>query len=387
MFILSNGNRIKNLIANDIERYRLVNNKSTLLYAKGKILFNLNLIKKGYSSNPHGNIDYKKNKNYQEELYAFYDDGFYTYDKEKNKWKKQDDLLKNINNFSSKSAKFLGWYTTPKDTNNVKGKEITNIADLKSKTKIFEYSKDTSIPTVTLYARWEIKLCTVVFKSISRKYQDHNMYTGKTTTRSTKAHIPYVFNGQKLSTTSSHVCNKVPYGATLAEVEEAPYPYGLGWGKNSKITPYYDTNLVTNDNDYGGIGGNSGWLWTNREAFYRGWYISDDGKGKTIDKEKFIIINTGENNTPKETIVFPQFDAIVFWRSEEFECEPGWGWTGSWIREMEPPVKMSQAKEAGKIVPCFHVKNENWPTYKWEYSKSNFPLGSGDVLIIRPKKV
>lgn len=358
----------KTLIVNDVERYRLVNN-NTLLYAKGKILFDLNLIKKGYQSESDKKIDCKKNDGYQEELYAFFDDGFYTYKKEE--WiKHQEKKISKINKPISKSATFKGWYTAPRPSKKKTWYKIETLEDLKRYSQIFEYSSETSIPTITLYAYWEIKTCEVTFKNITKECDN----------RTSRSYIQYkMINGAWAYTSGEHKID-VPYGATLEEALSAPPPNGLGWGerKNPKrYSPYYVVNIDTRDNDY------NDWLLKNKYAFWRGWNIVKKGaNGAVINEKKYIIT--------EDVTFYPQFDAIVFWKRDSFRNgDIGTGWTGCWISEITPPVSLSKAQKKGAKVPCFDIKDEDWPVYKWKYVSSSFSpqLDSGDILIIKIQKV
>lgn len=378
MFFLDNGKStdpksVRNLIVDGVEKYRLIN-KDTLVYAKGKIKFDINLIKIGNGSKSNKDIDYDKNKNYQEELYAFFGDGFYSYNKEKDKWIKRN-ITKNgkelgldeINSLKSNVAEFRGWWTDKEG-----GQEITTIDHLKTGTPLFEYNSKSSIPTITLYAHWEIKLCEVTFENIKKEHGrssfNYESYPG---------HYSTVSASILTDNVGSHTF-RVPYGSTLKEVENAHYPKGLGWeGKGKKYTPSYILNTdMFNDTVF------LSWSQENAKYFWRGWYTQKDGKGKMINPETFVIT--------KDVTFYPQFDAFIYWKKFTFEIEEGGGYSGSWITEIEPPVKKwSKVRQLEKAnsVPCFHCDREGWPTYKWKYPSSDLSLGSGDVLIVETQKV
>lgn len=371
LFVNSNWNQVKTkkLMVDDVEKYRMVmpdGDKDKLVYGKGKILFDINLINIKYGK-AQKQIDCKgslKDGKYWKELYGFFDDGYYTYNLKKDSWTEiasaEKDLGDVVNPLESACAIFLGWFT---DKNQTKGTQIRTLGDLEN--SLFTYRKNDTPPIITLYAHWEIKTFDVIF-------------------RATVGDLDICKFKQKNKVASGdYVASGVPYGTTLEEVETK----WLGWKKKDgsysiKECPQYTYGFSLSLLSWSGAAPREyrehlyNWVVKNAGAFWRGWTTQEDGNGKIL-KESNVIT--------KDINLYPQFEALVYWESTDVIDDRGTGGTGSWISHFAPGTKKQKVQNEGKKVPCFKFKK--WPVYEWSYSQSNFPLKSGQFVTITAKKV
>ena len=170
--------KIHNLIVNGVERYRLVKNSNTLVYAKGKI--NLDLNDRYLDSN--GQEHFILNKKYSwdwrkipESLFAFYEDGFYYKDNKKQSSFNQCELPSLTEMMKTKwiaddgwigitPITFQGWYFLSST-----GKwKIDSIKDVHMRTDLFNFKSDTSLPEITLHAEWKIPTYTLTVHNITK---------------------------------------------------------------------------------------------------------------------------------------------------------------------------------------------------------------------------
>lgn len=373
LFVDSNWNQVKTkkLMVDDVEKYRMVismpdDNKDKLVYGKGKILFDTNLINIKYGG-AQKQIDYKsslKDGKYWKELYGFFDDGYYTYNSKKDSWTKiasAEKGLGDVNPLESACANFLGWFTD-------KNQKIETLKDLEN--SLFTYRKNDTLPTITLYAHWEIKTFNVTFRATVNGFNTCAFWS-----RNKKKFIE-----------DDCIASEVPYGTTLGEVETK----WLGWQKKDieKYYPrYYQYDLLDSLKWKSSFGITQkqceyiehyyNWIIKHAGDFWRGWTKQEDGNGKVLE-ESYVIT--------KAIDLYPQFDALVYWESEPVYSERGEGGTGSWISHFAPGTKKQKVQNIGKKVPCFKFKK--WPVYGWSYSQSGvFPLKSGQSVIISAKKI
>ena len=246
---------VRNLIVNGVEKYRLeirttgshkINStpSDSLVYAKGKINFDLNFPKDG-----SGNDSIKEYFNnltdeliVPSSLYAFYKEGFFrkggTFlsnntvihlgDSIFYKDTKANASLKTlITDWISPPiwegeycpATFEGWWTVKANTG---GKKIDNIDDVYKKTELFNYKKSSALPEITLYARWKIKTFSLTVKNITRKRQ--------------KSYFTYKDQDTKkwIKTTGSYRFKNLLWGTNIQEflkqnVKDIKY---ITWAKN-----------------------------------------------------------------------------------------------------------------------------------------------------------
>ena len=170
--------KIHNLIVNDVEKYRLVKNSNTLVYAKGKINFDLNdryLDSNGqehFVLNRRFSWDWRK---IPESLFAFYEDGFYYKDNKKQSSFNQCELPSLTEMMKTKwitddgwrgitPITFQGWYFS----SSTREWKIDTIKDVYTHTDLFNFKSDTSLPEITLYAKWKIPTYTLTVHNITK---------------------------------------------------------------------------------------------------------------------------------------------------------------------------------------------------------------------------
>lgn len=174
---------IRELIVNNSERFRLEVNRE-LIYAKGKINFDFNLEYKDSNGIVHeifshdGNVWYDPARWFPKYVFAYYKDGFYSYNNNKYRKHSEDSLLNKIfanryvENFRDTidvgggiKIQFLGWFLSPLKENK---NRISSIDDVYKKTKLFNFKKDNELSEITLYAHWGIPEYTVTLYNITR---------------------------------------------------------------------------------------------------------------------------------------------------------------------------------------------------------------------------
>ena len=144
--------KIHNLVVNNVERYRLVRNSNTLLYAKGKINLDLNDRYLDSNNQEHFILGKKYSGNWWEipkSLFAFYEDGFY--------YKKQSSFNQcessSLSEMMTKWIADLGWVIiSPIEFQGwYFGKwKIDSIKDVYNHTDLFNFKSNTSLPEITL---------------------------------------------------------------------------------------------------------------------------------------------------------------------------------------------------------------------------------------------
>ena len=170
---------IRCLMVDNTEKFRLVDSNGKLLYAKGKINFNLN--NSFTDSNnvvhdfPTGGFGWWPNR--PKELFAFYaEEGFYQKTGGNDQFRKYTKLLSEMMIFYSsespapwwcKPVSFDGWYLSK--TKQTGEHKINSIEDVYRYTNLFNYRTDTSLPEITLYARWKVPTVTLQICNIKLK--------------------------------------------------------------------------------------------------------------------------------------------------------------------------------------------------------------------------
>lgn len=336
------------LMMDSSEKYRLIIGDkyrgSILVYAKGWINFDPNPIKDGSNND----IDYSgilTNGDYWANIYAFYDDGFYTYDN--GNWTYKGNSLSTLNRLTSIAATFNGWYTQ-----RTGGYKVDSIDDVYRHTNLFSHKTTTTIPEITLYAHWEIKKVTVYVNNITR-YNSSN--------ENQRATSSFIYNGYR---TMMRTTLQVPYNTEL-----------ISYLRGRITSPQYNTwarfkldgtNLQQGLREF-----SPGFL---------GWYTSGDGNGTTW--ATYYVTNT--------TNIYPQFKALVIWPRVNF-----------------PPVTVGNTRYTGGSSACGYASFD-LPTskgnaiYQWEttwghtasneipdpwggyrkYDDAGFPLGSAHTAIV-----
>lgn len=228
---------IRRIIVNNIEKYRAVVGNNTLVYAKGKINLNYNNSFKDSNDISHVILDsYSGISKLPTALYAFYNDGFYL----------QDTLFVdpayNIDRFNKYNYQtlsgiitglipashyapitFVGWYLSPTPVSGER--KINTIADIYNYTTLFNMSTSNSLPTITLYARWNIPKFTLRVHNITRKgTRSSCFYNGQQTDSSLVATFSLLYKTDAIAYTRGEITlfnyrtwgyNRIDYNANL----------------------------------------------------------------------------------------------------------------------------------------------------------------------------
>ena len=342
----SYDHEMRTLMVNGIEKYRLViNNESKPLYSKGWINFDVNLPKDGSNTIITYNYVFSNDR---DGVYAFHD-GFFRKDNER--WYHLENDLCKINKLSSVAAVFEGWYTERE-----RGQKIESIEHIFKYTNLFKYSPNTSIPQITLYARWKVRTYTVNVENITGKLIKGDSRGG--TSRST---IEY--NGMMRSGTI--VIRDVLYNTDII-------PYLRSHTGRKKIIP----GITLDETE---------WQQSLREGKLQGfigWHTLKDAGGATLSS--YIV--------REDTTIYPQFHAmIVFprvhmpsvWVGDTFYYESSSA-AGCFVRN--PGLTYNQAIDVWESA----LRERGWKDTPypwngrrtWKEEKGYFPLGSGDVVVI-----
>lgn len=257
-----------------------------LIYAKGKVNFNLNLPEDGAGNT----ISWKRNgtKVHLTSVLAYYNEGFF-----ENVYfplTLGEELT--FNNLTSEEATFNGWWTSKTG-----GTQITTVSgttkSLIHDTDLFD-EKDTatSLPEVTLYAHWTLKKFTVTVHNISRT-------GGGQTSKSS-----FIYNGKRINRTSTRI--EVPYNTEIISYvnERFTDPKYVSWGAQ------YLSSVKRKQLNNGA-------------QSFLGWTLADPGKwlpDKPVNPD-----NTGEikildsfNITTGDIHLYPAFKTIAIWKNTKF---------------------------------------------------------------------
>lgn len=309
---------MRNLIVNGVEKYRLVvGGSNKLVWAKGKINFDLNFPKDGSGESIERHYDNLLSELVlPRSLYAFYNDGFY---KKGGQflWNNRITTLDNntfynfshINNslanlvflwfgggksfFDSfyNPATFEGWWTVKDSTGGIRVDKITDVP----KTGLFDYKKSTDLPEITLYARWKIKTCSLTIKNITRK-------------DGSKSSFSYYDSNKKkwIKTSDKHPsCRyEAPWGTPIKNIID----------KNIKDVKYitWAKNVLADNKKENKI----------RKGVQKflGWQSGDDdGRGWSNSTE------LGKLSAKNETI-YPAFEILIIWKG-------GKNWQNKQVKE------------------------------------------------------
>lgn len=330
---------IRTFMVNDTERYRLILNDYTLVYAKGWINFNINLPVDGsYRRIPY-NYTYDTN---QDGIYAFYNDGFYS--QNNNSWSSKKDSLIKTNNLTSIAADFEGWYTE-KDG----GRQIDSIEDVFKYTTLFNYSENNSMPQITLYAKWKVHTYTVYIKNITREVEGR---IGRSTIE---------YNGRRYS-------GDIPIRNILY---------------NTDIISYLDSHTGSKKFVSGARLDESEWQQDLREGLqgFLGWHTIDDAEGETLSSYRIT----------QESYIYPQFQGLVVWQRKRlppiqvgdtyyYNLQSAGGYAVK-----DPGFTRGQAIYLWEDVEGYTAREDIPEPYGgWRiYNEWDFPLGSADTAVVK----
>lgn len=167
------------LIVNNVERFRLTINNQ-LIYGKCKINFDFNFGYKDSNGISHNLFSNLTKWNFPKFVFAYYNDGFYSYNSSNNKYKRysENSLLNQIffddrtdeqsdtwyDQDGNSNIQFLGWFLSPSKESR---KRISSIEDI-YKIGLFNFKEDNKLSEITLYAHWNIPEYTVTLYNITR---------------------------------------------------------------------------------------------------------------------------------------------------------------------------------------------------------------------------
>ena len=167
------------LIVNNVERFRLTINNQ-LIYGKCKINFDFNFGYKDSNGITHNLFSNLTKWNFPKFVFAYYNDGFYSYNSSNNKYKRysENSLLNQIffddrtdkqsdtwyDQDGNSNIQFLGWFLSPSKESR---KRISSIEDI-YKIGLFNFKEDNKLSEITLYAHWNIPEYTVTLYNITR---------------------------------------------------------------------------------------------------------------------------------------------------------------------------------------------------------------------------
>lgn len=412
MSLKYNNQDIRELIFNNKERYRLeYNNK--LLYAKGKINFNLNLPKDGSNNiiKLDTNLDkiaYSNTSN-SFSLFAFYDDGFYEQVPQwfgDSLWNKKGS---NLNSFCTlKTIKnwaiFDGWYTEKINSSKrpPSSKKIETIKDINTKTDLFKYSSSTSIPTITLYAHWTVKTVTIIVNNIERySLEIFETSLDRYSSFSSKSHFWYKSGSQWIKKTGgSKKFSGVLVGTDIIKYinSQIKNPRYISW-----ILKYYENHY----NRYGKRVARS-YLDVSlynqkvKEQLRSGTYQEFLGWSNSQVADRWFNIYVAglkENETTKTFNFYPIFQTLICWPHVKNMKNGSIG--GSHLSTRNPKFSfnnlmnfVNNKNEWNKWIKYVHPRyvydgNGNYMGY-WNYGDYNngyyadFPLLSADTTVIYP---
>lgn len=267
-----------------------------LIYAKGKVNFDLNL-----PEDAAGNIiSWKRNGTnvHLTSVLAYYGEGFFenvyfpltVYGGTTKSPFLGEELT--FNNLTSEEATFDGWWTSKTG-----GTQITTVSGSRKSlihdTDLFD-EKDTaiSLPEVTLYAHWTLKSFTVTVHNISRT-------GGGQTSKSS-----FIYNGKRINKTSTRI--EVPYNTEIISYvnERFTDPKYVSWGAQ-----YLSSTKKKQLN--------------NGVQSFLGWTLADPGKW--LPDKPGNPDNTGEikildslNITTEDVHLYPAFKTIAIWKKTKF---------------------------------------------------------------------
>ena len=337
----NSDHEIRILIVNDVEKYRLMAD-NTLIYAKGWINFDINLPKDGSGNLISYNYEYNTNRN---GVYAFYEDGFYSKDAN-DSWEFKGSYLLSINNLTSVAADFKGWYTERDG-----GKQVNSIKEIFEKTDLFNYNKNTSIPQVTLYAKWEVHKYTVYVDNITRYANGREgrssiWYDGRKRFGTIELR-DILYNTEIISYLNARMSNAIFISGARNMLDRTPQQQPLREGVQSFI----------------------------------GWHTTNNARGNTLSN--YRITEDGVH-------IYPQFMALVIWPRVYFPRVTVNGvnyWDGesaSGYAVISPEFTKGQAiykweNEFG--FPAWNDIPDPWSGSR-NYDGAGFPLGSADTAIV-----
>ena len=313
-----------------VEKYRLVisvgRQREQLVYAKGKIKLNYNDKYKDSNGVEHKITSFNGN----DEIFAFYEDGFYKKDSLglsredyfclNSSWNNNNSLesmfsLLNVRGnrrhftenkiyhdygyerpilpLSKGGIVFIGWYTDPTG-----GKKIDSVQDLLNYTDLFGYKDNDSLPEITLYAHWKIPTFTLRINNIKRRgvsssFQFYDTKNKKwTTINSSYAKLDGLIYGTNISLFLKNNVRKVTYTSwAQKDFKKVSSQKFLGWGMIDPV----NTKVWYNPMDIDGYYQSSFWAYALQvlQESGRYWYFDSN---KIWDHNKIPQNISGNDN-------------------------------------------------------------------------------------------
>lgn len=394
----SNQNKINKLLVQNMsvaagggEKFRLfVNNK--LKYGKCRVIFRLNLPTDGSGKTiPCDMPD-------EWEWYYFYDDGFYEYSDE---FRNYVFIRESLIDFKYSNVFFKGWWTIKDNEYKTKFEDASDIDNWFCSEDYNE--RQINIPTLYLYARWEVKLVTVIIHNIIRQTPEifetspdkYTSFIGRSS-----------FKWNSFNITASSYRVKVKAGTDIikyldSHITDIKYP--------SWITNYFE-NWYSMTNNNGSISYQR--LATAKVAFenysdldensIRTWpaFIGWAQNEFSTSYESSLIINFDTWDQEEKTYeIYPIFQALVFWPSIK-ECRSGQDYYGGGLFRINPGTSYSDfisTRYSSEHSDFWErVDNETtakgtryYVTWDWDYedlrlNSFNSPVYSAETIIVRP---
>lgn len=369
------------------EKFRLfVNNE--LKYAKCKVVFTLNLPTDGSGKTISCDMPDEW------EWYYFYDDGFYEYNDE---LKIYDLKRKSLIDFKYPNVFFKGWWDNGYKT---KFEDTSNIDDWFCSEKYNERQID--IPTLHLYARWQVKTAEVTIHNIERRTPEifetsPNKFSSFVGRSSFKWN-----NGNAISTLTITLKAGTDIIKYLdSHITDIKYPswitsyfenwYGMTNNNGSISYQRLATAKVAFEN-YSDLDENSIRTWP---AFI-GWAQNEF----STSSESSLIINFDTWDQEDKTYeVYPIFQALVFWPSIK-ECRSGQNYYGGGLFRINPGTSYSDfiSTRYSSEHSDFWEKTDSettakgtkyYITWDWDYedlrlNSFSSPVYSAETIIVHP---
>lgn len=335
-----------------VEKYRMVQGTNLtsktsgqLIYAKGKINFNLNLPKNGSNETILRYVDW----NVPKSVYAFYDDGFYSfgfynyyyrndhlYAKWINEYQKyeHDNLEFFITKDSPISTQsvsdtayywnaeqfpFLGWYTEKGKQSNGKpaGKKVTDINSVLKNTTLFDYKNDNKMPEITLYGHWDMPKYTLIIRNITRTYTNtkKKKYTGYSSFTVIEDGKKKTKQGNAKKSEDQYVIfRNILYGTKIKDflsIENLTYH---SWCTSALDGTKEEKKLRSNPQKFLGWSNENKYYYNSRDENSRDHFTSSIDNSRIEDLLGWF---TGDRYNTSLTL-YPQFETMVVFKQHTF---------------------------------------------------------------------
>ena len=408
-----------------VEKYRLVipvgRQREQLIYAKGKIKLNYNDKYKDSNGVEHKITSFNEN----DEIFAFYEDGFYKKDSLglsredyfclNSSWNNNNSLesmfsLLNVRGnrrhftenkiyhdygyerpilpLSKGGIVFIGWYTDPTG-----GKKIDSVQDLLRYTDLFGYKDNNSLPEITLYAHWKIPTFALRINNIRRKginssFQFYDIKNKKWTNIDSYAKLNGLIYGTNISLFLKNNVRKVTYTSwAQEEIKGLSSQKFLGWGvmdliktktwynsldsqnasqilKESSSPSYYDSDEVWKN-------GSNILDWRDRKNIPVGY--RDEVMSSWSYSSSFVSNPYSFGFMTKDWTIYPHFKALVVWKGVKIGNKEIKTKTKSYLDENNAYINRTTWEKDQPKIPSVYTSdrygNRHKHLFSWEKRK------------------